>query len=275
MHVERLQFLSTEFEIRTNSPELLDQVCDLAPHLQQEFSISHCRTISITWTGEEFRISNGDGSEDCELSTTIVIDQLFTRMHRLALANLPDHIRLRSVTGNHAGLAFLMVGPKCSGKTTLAVRLLLAGYDVCGDELALLLDGQAVAFPRRFLVRGDCVELLPQLKSSEEFIAFASNPARETLIGVDPVELGRSWRLTPLKVSAFFFVEPNYGARTTIRPCGKLEMLRRIIPQCTPPHSKRANWIGDLSRTIDSTDTFMLNLGELDSAVLAMKEILE
>jgi hypothetical protein len=52
-------------------------------------------------------------------------------------------------------------------------------------------------------------------------------------------------------------------------------MLRRIIPQCTPPASKRANWIGDLSRTIDNTDTFMLRLGELDSAVLAIKEILE
>jgi hypothetical protein len=119
------------------------------------------------------------------------------------------------------------------------------------------------------------VELLPQLKSSEEFIAFASDPARETLIGVDPIGLEKFCRLMPLKVSAFFFLEPNYGARTTIQPCGKLEMLRRIIPQCTPPASKRANWIGDLSRTIDNTDTFMLRLGELDSAVLAIKEILE
>jgi hypothetical protein len=274
MHVERFQFLSTEFEIRTNSLELLDQVCGVAPHLQQEISISHCHTISIAWTGEEFRISNGNGGEDYEISSTIVIDQLFTRMHKLALANLPDHIRLRAVTGNHAGQAFLMVGQKCSGKTTLAVHLLLAGYDVCGDELALLLDGQAVAFPRRFLVRGDCLELLPQLKSSEEFIASAAKPVRETLIGIDPIGLGKPWRLVPLDVSAFFFIEPNYGARTTIQPCGKLQMLRHIIPQCAPPGSKRANWIGDLSHTIDNTNTFMLRLGELNSAVLAIKEIL-
>ena len=275
MHVERIQFLSSEFEIRTNSLELLDRVCGLAPHLQQEFSISHCCTISITWTGEDFRVSNGDGSEDYEMSAPVVIDQLFKRMHRRALANLPDHIRLRAVTGNQSGQAFLMVGPKCSGKTTLAVRLLLAGYDICGDELALLLDGHAVAFPRRFLVRGDCVELLPQLKRSPEFVAFASDPARETLIAVDPIGLGRSWCLAPLEVSACFFLEPNYGARSTIQPCGKLEMLRRIIQQCTPPSSRRANWIGDLSRTIDNTDTFMMHVGELNSAALAMKEILE
>ncbi len=275
MYVERLQFLSSEFEIRANSRELLDQVCGFAPHLQQEFPISHRFTISITWTGEEFCIRNGDVCEDYEISATVVIDQLFKRMHRLALANLPDHIRLRAVTGNQDRQAFLMVGPKCSGKTTLAVRLLLAGFEVCGDELTLLLDGVAIAFPRRFLVRGDCVELLPQLKSCDEFVAFAEKPARETLIGVDPIGLGKPWRLTPRKLSTVFLIESNYGARTIIRPCGKLDMLRRIIPQCTPPSSKRTNWIGDLSRTIDNTNTFMLHLGELNSAVLAVKEILE
>lgn len=274
MHVERIQLLSSEFEIRTNSLELLDRVCCLAPRGQHEFSISHGCRISITWTGEEFRISNSDGGEDYELSTTAVIELLFKRMHRLALANLPDHIRLRAVTGNQAGQAFLIVGSKCSGKTTLALSLLLAGYDVCGDELALVRDGQAVAFPRKFLVREDCVELLPQLKSYQEFVDSAAHPARETLIAVDPTGMGKPWRIMPLEVSAIFLLEPNYGARTTIQPCGKLEMLKHIIPQCTPPSSKRANWIGDMSSTVDNTHTFTLRLGELSSAVLAMKEIL-
>jgi hypothetical protein len=274
MHVERIQLLSSEFELRTNSVELLDRVCCLAPRVQQEFSISHGCRISVTWTGEEFRISNADGGEDSELSTTVVIDRLFQRMHRLALANLPDYIRIRAVTGSQAGQAFLIVGPKCSGKTTLAISLLLAGYDVCGDELALVRNGQAVAFPRRFLVRGDCVELLPQLKSYQEFTDSNSHPARETLIAVDPTGLGKPWRLMPLEISALFLLEPNYGARTTIQPCGKLEMLRHVIPQCTPPSSDRANWISDMSRTVDNTHTFVLRLGKLDSAVLAIKEIL-
>jgi hypothetical protein len=274
MHVERIQYLSSEFEITTNSLELLDRVCGLAPQVQQEFPVSHGCRISITWTGEEFRISNSEDGEDYELSTTAVVELLFKQMHELALANLPDHMRLRAVTVNQAGRAFLIVGSKCSGKTTLAVSLLLAGYDVCGDELALVRDGQAIAFPRRFLVRGDCVELLPQLKSYEEFIDSASHPARETLVAVDPTGLGKPWHLMPRAVSAFFLLEPNYGARTTIQPCGKLEMLRHIIPQCTPPSSKRADWISDMSRTINNTHTFMLRLGELDSAVLAMKEIL-
>lgn len=274
MHAERIQLLSSEFEIRTNSRELLDRLCSLAPCVPQEFSISLGCTISITWTGEEFHISSSGGGEDYELSTTAVIDRLFKQMHRAALANLPDHTRLRAVTGIHAGRVFLIVGPKCSGKTTLAVSLLLAGYDVCGDELAMVRDGQAVAFPRKFLVRGDCVELLPQLKSYQEFADLASPPARETLVAIDPRGLGKPWHLMPLEVSAFFLLEPNYGARTTIHPCGKLEMLRNIIPQCTPPSSKRANWISDMSRTVDNTRTFVLRFGELDSAVLAMKEIL-
>jgi energy-coupling factor transporter ATP-binding protein EcfA2 len=192
-------------------------------------------------------------------------------MHRTALANLPDHIGLRAVTANQAGKALLIVGPRCSGKTTLAVSLLLAGYDVCGDELSLVRDGQAVAFPRKFLMHGDGVELLPQLK---EFADAAARPDRETLIAVDPIGLGKCWRLAPQEVSAFFLLEPNFGARTTIQPCGKLEILRQIIPHCTPPSSKRANWIADMSCTVDSTRTFIVRLGTLDSAILAMKEIL-
>ena len=275
MHVERIQILSSEFEIRTNSCELLDLVCYVTAHAQQAFSISHRSVISVTRSGEEFRISNDNGGEDCEMSAAVVIEQLFKRMHRMALANLPDHVCLRAVTGNQAEKAFLIVGPKSSGKTILAVRLLLAGFDISGDELTVLLDGKAVAFPRRFIVQGDCVELLPELKSCEEFATFASNPARETVIHFDPTRLGRPWLLVPRHVSAIFFLEPNYGARTRIEPCGKLEMLRRMMPHCMPPISKRANWIGDLSRTVDDSKTYMLRIGELDSAVLAVKERLK
>lgn len=275
MHVERIQILSSEFQIRTNSCELLDRVCYLTAHAQQAFSISHRSVISVTWSGEEFRISNDNGSEDCEMSAASVIEQLFKRMHRMALANLPDHVCLRAVTGNRADKAFLIVGPKSSGKTTLAVRLLLAGFDISGDELTVLLDGKAVAFPRRFIVRGDCVELLPELNSCEEFAAFAANPARGTVIHIDPTTLEKPWSLVRRHVSAVFFLEPNYGARTRIEPCGKLEMLRRVMPHCMPPAAKRANWIANLSRTIDNSKTYILRIGELDSAVLAVKERLQ
>lgn len=275
MHVERIQILSSEFEIRTNSCELLDLLCYLTAHAQQAFSISHRRVISVIWSGEEFRIRNENGSEDCEMSAVVVVEQLFKRMHRMALANLPDHVCLRAVTGNQAEKAFLIVGPKNSGKTTLALRLLLAGFDISGDELTVLLDGKAVAFPRRFIVRGDWLELLPELNSSEEFATYASNPARETVIHFDPTRLGRHWLLVPRHVSAIFFLEPNYGARTRIEPCGKLEMLKRMMPHCMAPISRRANWIADLSRTVDNSKTYMLHIGELDSAVLAVKERLQ
>jgi hypothetical protein len=118
------------------------------------------------------------------------------------------------------------------------------------------------------------VALLPQLRSYQEFADLASHPARETIIAIDPRDLGKPWRLMPLEVSAFFLLEPNYDARTTIQSCGKLEMLKHIIPHCTPPSSKRENWISDMSRTVNNTRTFVLRFGELDSAVLAINEIL-
>ena len=160
------------------------------------------RQFPSSGAARNIRISNDNGSEDYEMSAAVVIDQLFKRMHRMALANLPDHVCLRAVTGNQGGASVSDSGAEKFGQDDLGLRLLLAGFDISGDELAVLLDGKAVAFPRRFIVRGDCVELLPELNSCEEFATYASNPARETVIHFDPTRLGRPWLLVPRHVSA-------------------------------------------------------------------------
>lgn len=273
IYAKRLSFLASEFEIQTNSQALLEQVIYFAKQPEQEFPISHRRTIPFTWTGEEYRIGDGEDDDESELSRVLAIEKLYKRLHREALANLREHTRVLAAVGIHQEHSFLIVGPQRTGKSTLAVRLLLEGYEICGDELALLHDGKAVAFPRSFLLHGDSLALLPQLASITE-VGEPGRPAvRQRLVAVDPLKLGERWRLAPLPVRSVFFLEPNYGARSMAVPCGKLEMTRRVIPQCTP-RASGGNWIGDLCAIIDCAETFNLQLGELDSAVAAISSIL-
>ena len=271
---ERLRFLSCEFEIRSNCADFMGRLGYLAQRAEQQFPLAERCTIEVMRTDEGYRISDDGGEAEAELSASSAFDRLFQRMHRRVLDGLPDHIRIHAASGNGPDGAFLLVGPKRSGKTTLVLRLIAEAYDVTGDELVLLRDGQAVAFPRRFYVREGSLDLLPQVNALHASAPFVHNAREGRLIAVDPIQLGRPWRISPARVSAIFFIEPNHGARTTVVPCRKVDMVRRIIPECTPPASGRPDWIADLCRSVDHAGTFTIRLGELESAVLAIGRIL-
>ena len=271
---ERLRFLACEFEIRSNSADFIARLAYVAQRAEQKFALEECCTIEVMWTGEEYRISDATGEADVELSAQIALEALYHRMHRRALDRLPDHIRIHAASGMVPDGAFLIVGPKRSGKTTLAPRLIAEGYDVTGDELVLLRDGQAVAFPRKFYVRAGSLDLLPGVNALRASSPFVANPVEGRLIAVDPTSFDRPWRISAAPIAAILFVEPNHGARTTIEPCRKTDMVRRVVAECTPPASGRPGWMGDLCRAIDRAETFTIHLGELDSAALAISRVL-
>jgi hypothetical protein len=267
--IARLQFLSTEFEIQTNSSDLLEWIVWIKGKSQQELPVCNRYRINITWTGEEFRIADGM-KDDFELSTVYTIENLYARMHRQALDNLPEHVGVRAVTGACGNHAFLIVGGKQSGKSTLAARMLLEGYDITGDELSLLRNGEAVPFPRRFQVPGDSAALIPHF---EKVVTSFHTDNPSSLIAIDPTCLGRPWRIVPLKLSAIFFLEPNFGSQTTITSCGKLEMNRRMLPH-TSVTNKGGNLVRELCLTVGAAQTFLISFGKLDSAISALHRLL-
>jgi len=273
-YVEHIRLLCCEFEIRTNSRDLINRLSYITQRAEQDVPVVQRGTVTITWTGAEFRIY-GDGVEDdFELSALSTLETLYQRLHGRALAALPDHIRIRAASGMHAGRSFLIIGPARAGTTTLALSLMLEGLNITGDELVLLRDGKAVAFPRKFHLREDSIGRIPGLRIIDRFAACIDNPQMGRLVALDPLEFGKPWRIAPASVSTIFYIEPNHGARTTLQRSGKLEMVRRVLPQCAAPISGRRDWLGDLSGTVDRADTFIMELGDLGSALAVTMAVL-
>lgn len=232
-------------------------------------------TVTVTWTGEEYCFV-GDGiAADFELSVPTLVDELFRRLFDRALAALSGHIRIGAACGSTAGKSFLIAGPKGAGKTVMALQLLLDGFDITGDALALLRSGEAVAYPRKFVLGEESVALVPALAKSERFASIARNPRAQRIILLDPGEFGKPWRISPARVAAIFYLEPNFGAaRSILTPCPKVEMVRRLMPQCAPPASGRRDWLGDLCATVNQADSWVVALGDLPSASEAMAEVI-
>ncbi len=261
----QIRLLSCVFEIETNAPAVRDAFDALALRAVQEVPIHHRETRSVTWTGDAFRME-GDGTEDFELDVTNVVDSLYRRLHDHAVALLADHGFVAAACGWSEAEHFLVLGATGAGKTTLAVRLMLDGFAFSGDAWALLRDRQAIAWPQNFILGEDSVPLLPQLADIERFRAIAAQPRAGYRVSLDPVELGRPWRIAAAPVGAIFDLEPNFGARTVIRPCGKVEMVRRVMARSLAPAVRHDTWLADLCAMVDRAATYVVELGDLDSA---------
>jgi hypothetical protein len=266
-YVEHIRLLCCEFEIQTNSPEIYRLLHHVTQRAEQNVPVVHRESLTITWTDGEFRITGDDMEEDFELSASCAVESIYQHLHGRAIATLPDHIRVNAACGMHEEHSFLIVGPQPAGRTTLTISLLLDGVDMNGDGLVLLHDGEALPFPRRFHLAEEGIARLPKLKSIGRFAARAENPQEGRLVSLDPLELAMPWRIAPAAVSALFYIEPNHGAETKMSRSGKVEMIRRVLPHCAPPLSGRRDWVGDICTTLDRADTFVIELGDLTSAV--------
>lgn len=92
-YVENIRLLCCEFEIRTNSQDVINRLSYITQRAEQSVPVVARWTVVISWTGEELRIT-GDGMEDdFELSITSALETLYQRLHGRTIAALPDHER--------------------------------------------------------------------------------------------------------------------------------------------------------------------------------------
>jgi hypothetical protein len=267
MLIETLRILGTEFTIATNQPELIERLPYVAQHADQTALElrQHC-TITVMWDGEEYCISGGSLPDKFESSLSVAFNTLFARLHEYAMAGMDDHIRIHAASGIGSRGMFLLVGEKFSGKTTLAMHLLLAGHDILGDELVLLKHGVGVTFPRRFYVRSPALDLLPDLAEATQGAPFVNADIQGRLLAIDPLVLGRAWRIRPAPLQAVIFIEPNHGGASVRTSCSKIEIIRRVMTQASPPSSNRRDWVADLCASINQAETWVLSLGDLAGA---------
>jgi len=261
-----LQFLATEFEVACDSPEFLRLLSAGAPRATQLYPIEIRHGLRVEVAGKGHHLLGDDGWEAAGFSTHTALTTLRQRMIERALSALPDHVLIRTAIGYHRGHAFLLVGGHNTGRSTLAVALTLAGFDVSGDDLALFRDGQVIAFPSRFLLWETSWPLLPELPAlpgSEVPVGRG----RERQMHLDPIDLGLDWVIRPAPIGAVFCLEPNYGGRSMLTPCSTVEAARRIIPHCGAPQSGDRSWTARLWATLDRAHTAVLTLGTPETAV--------
>ena len=259
----------------TESKLAARQIDFIAPDAVQDFPVAREFVWEVRTGGEHFVII-GEGEPSGVVSDPWDLTyELIWRIHRRFFDNLSGYVRLHAGCGELNEERFLVVGDSGAGKSTLMTRLLYEGFRVDGDEMVLLRETNTIPFPRRFHLKEASLDLLPQIKPHLKTAPFVERKNGSKIFSFSPVGAGFGWVIEHREAKAVFFLKPNHGKRTIVEKCPKHIMVQQIMPLTFFSASADYRKIGEICRAVDHAACFSLYIGDLDSAVAAVRDTLK
>jgi hypothetical protein len=173
------------------------------------------------------------------------------------------------------GRRVLFAGGRKSGKTTLALGLLSAGWTFEGDARVFIGADGVAAHPRTLRVpqslvwRHSCFADL--LDGAPSLVV----DGLETTFAVDPRRWGRGWSVVAGKVDAVFFLENADSLHSAIRRTSSDEAFGRALQLFSSVLPLTARHVSLLRSIVAAPFLFHLELGALDGAVGGIVETLQ
>jgi hypothetical protein len=266
--------LGVHVQISTDCAELGHRLQDIKVKADEACPVSATLAIEVPKREGQYAVlERGEAvvsSPDAEW-VTLYLHELIN--FRIAW-HFRDLIKIHAASASLNGKRFLLAGDKGAGKTTLIARLLFEGAAVYGDETVLLQERDMMPFPRKFHLKEGTLPLVPQLAPICENLTSYPAYYGGRFYFFDPRDAGFNWQITEGKAQALFYLEPCHKKKTEIESCPGWLMAQKIMLQASDFAANPEDQIGELCRVIDRSDNFIIHLGELDSAVTLIKDVL-
>jgi hypothetical protein len=203
-----------------------------------------------------------------------VADALHGRLLTLSLADFPSAPLIHAASLRRGGRRFILVGPKGSGKTTLALRLIQEGYDIEGDENVFVAQHTVVARPRALRVKAPTASFFPSLAEVLRLAPYYENGENLRIYNLDPRKAGaRSWRIERGRVDDVVLLRPNHDGYSSLHSISPLILAREVIAESAFRESDRGAAVRNIIRVIGNARGFELSLGDLEGAISCLDSI--
>ena len=208
-----------------------------------------------------------------------VIHCLHAHLFRRSLADRPGAALLHAACLRRNGRRLLLAGTKSAGKTTFAVALTRAGYEIEGDEHVFINGDGVVARPRGCRVKEPALAVLAEI-AGDLAAAIAASPSYTdeiygTIFNVDPRALGSTWRIETGQVDLVIVLQPNHGGCSSIRPLPPTALVRSLIPEIGLRETGHGASIAAVAALAGRAKAFGLSLGDHASATRCVELALE
>jgi hypothetical protein len=219
-------------------------------------------TYEVRRCGDGYEILREAVVEDVQFEPHGVLEAVYPRVQRDALAAWPGAAVLRALTGRSHGKRFVVVGETLWDRSRLALQLIRHGVDVEGDDIAILHDGVITPYPRPLRVWGADAPL-PPLAPRLSDLPCAGTDRSIGPWALDLALAGIDWRITSGPPDIAIALETNYGGQSRASEMPPLQMAQILMSACDPL-SSGSHAVGAVARLADGARCHRLRLGSLD-----------
>lgn len=227
----------------TGDDEVVAALTELLPQAEHPMPPRHAMAYRIDAIATGFQVLEEGDALASASTVEQARDAIYVRMHRRAFefASLAGWVRVHCVTVDVGGHRVLIAGPSGVGKTTLALRMLVDGLEVQGDESALVRTGGSLAVPRPFHVKDGTRALVPELAG-----LLDRQPLLHDVRPLDPRLVRTPWRLRDAPVEHIVVLERADGpVRCT--PAGPGEVLEALVRESFLVTESKSALVGTLA----------------------------
>jgi hypothetical protein len=209
-----------------------------------------------------------DGHERVEvLGHTAVVDHVHRRVLSLSFAAKPDAGILHAACLRRNGRRVLFAGRESAGKTTLALRLVRAGYELEGDENVFIEKDGVTARPRACRVKETSLPLLPDLADTIASAPFYVDDMGVKTFNLDPRTAGSPWRIEKGPVDCVILLQPNHGGYSSIRQLPPIAVAEILVSEMGRRENGAGPPLGAIAELVSKTKGFDLSLGDHATAL--------
>jgi hypothetical protein len=210
------------------------------------------------------------------LCAEAAVEYLHMLLFEYSIDERPRAAVVHAACLRRAGRRLLLSGTKGAGKSTLALRLIDAGFELEGDEHVFVDVAWVVARPRGCRVKEDSLPYLPDKMAA---VTLASpcyhNYDGERIFNVDPRTLGSTWRIEQGRVDCVFVLQPNHRGFSSIRPLQPSALVQFLMSETGVREADRGGTIAPLAALASSTRAFDLSLGDHAGAIRCIEAAMD
>lgn len=162
-----------------------------------------------------------------------------------------------------AGRRVAFIGTRRSGKTSLALALVRAGWAFEGDERLFVHADGAVAHPRTLRLTRTLIRRQPQFAELVDGAPSLALLHGEVMFALDPRRLRPDWRIRSGPLDAAVFLDGAMARLCSLRPMPLENAFGCALSLCTIAHGIRARGVGLLRSALGRTALYHLQPGEL------------
>jgi hypothetical protein len=229
--------------------------------------------ISIEPKSSYFQIVSGGSVLRDVMAPSGALHFLHLHLFAKSIEDRPGAALIHAASVRRHGKRILLIGSKGTGKTTLTLKLISAGFELEGDEHVFLEGSTVVARPRACRVKPGTLDLVPEFAECIRRQPTYSDSYAGTIYNVDPSKLGRPWRIEAGTVDHAVVLQANHGGYSSLRPLSAGRFVGHVLQEIALREKNRGGAMSAIAGLANSAQLYDLSLGDLRSAIDCLDRI--